>query len=136
LSFINLDFGPFKELVGQIVNASDIIAFFFVVTECIGSLDLVWLPFVFSWFVFVVFGILVRFGVLDFALDWTDRPDVGVTIRTLKVTSVFLLDWTLVGSALWLHVFDFVELATEVIARDILVKLHVKTLDGTCQGSN
>ena len=69
-------------------------------------------------------------------LDWSDRPDVCVTIGTLKVTSVFLLDWTLVGSALWLHVLDFVELSTEVVARDTLVKLHVKALGDTCQGSN
>ena len=69
-------------------------------------------------------------------LDWSDRPDVCVTIGTLKVTSVFLLDWTFVGSALWLHVLDFIELSAEVVARDIFVKLHVKTLDGTCQGSN
>ena len=69
-------------------------------------------------------------------LDWSYGPDVCVTISTLKVTSVFLLDWTFIGSAFWLHVLNFIELSAEVVARDIFVKLHVETLDGTCQGSN
>jgi len=131
-----LSFAPVKEFVGQIVNALYIVAFFLIVTKFISTLDLIWFPFVFSWFVFVVFGVLVRFGVLDFALDWTDRPDIGVTIGALKVTSPFLLDWAFVGRALGLHVLDFIELSAEVVTRDILVKLHVETLDGTCQGSN
>ena len=173
LSFVNLGLGPVKKFVGQVIDASDIVTFFFIVTKCVSTLkhelnmpcfcstvwylDLTWLPFVFSWLSWIVFWILIGISVLDFALkfyiitvrhsgwiptdpvmylDWSDRPDVCVTIGAWKVTSVFLLDWTFIGNALWLHVLDFIKLATEVVARDIFVKLHIKTLDGTCQGSN
>merc|ERR1719392_239745 len=49
LSFVNLGLGPVKKFVGQVVDASDIVTFFFIVTKCVGTLDLVWFPFVFGW---------------------------------------------------------------------------------------
>jgi len=80
LSFVNLGLGPVKKFVGQVIDASDIVTFFFIVTKCVSTLDLTWLPFVFSWLSWIVFWILIGISVLDFALDWSDRPDVCVTI--------------------------------------------------------
>ena len=78
--------GPVKKFVGQVIDASDIVTFFFIVTKCISTLkhelnmpgflftlrylDLTWLPFVFGWLSWIVFWILIRIGVLDFALKF------------------------------------------------------------------
>ena len=86
LSFVNLGLGPVKKFVGQVIDASDIVTFFFIVTKCISTLkhelnmsgflftlwylDLTWLPFVFGWLSWIVFWILIRIGVLDFALKF------------------------------------------------------------------
>ena len=38
LSFVNLGLGPIKKFVGQVIDASDIVTFFFIVTKCVSTL--------------------------------------------------------------------------------------------------
>ena len=38
LSFVNLGLGPVKKFVGQVIDASDIVTFFFIVTKCVSTL--------------------------------------------------------------------------------------------------
>ena len=56
LSVSDLSLGPAEELVGDVVLVTDVTALFLLVTERIGTLDLVWFPLVDGWLGVVVLG--------------------------------------------------------------------------------
>ena len=66
--------------------------------------------------------------ILDLALDGANGPDILVLVGAFQVATPLLLDGSLVDGAHGFHALDFVELAAEILALDILVKHHCTLL--------